>query len=75
MAIFEYELHNKEIEALLRKLATKIAVGMPPEYGFTLLIFGYNNHELFYISSAEREGVVSTMKEFIAKYEKEHPTQ
>jgi hypothetical protein len=65
----EYEIRNEKIEELLRGLGRKLKADMPAGYGFSLLIFGYENHELFYISSAQREDVVRTMREFIEKFE------
>jgi hypothetical protein len=41
---------------------------MPPGFGFALLIFGYDNHDMFYLSSARREDMVRAMQEFIEKF-------
>lgn len=47
---------------------------MPDGWGFTLLMFNYGVGEklgdgLFYLSSANREDMIATMREFIAKEE------
>jgi hypothetical protein len=62
-----YEIRNPEIEALLKELAVKIDSYMPDKYGFTLMIFGYDNQDFFYISSADRNDMVKTMQEFIER--------
>lgn len=62
-----YEIRNHTIEVLLRRLGGLLGEAIPKGYGFTLLIFGYKTEELFYISSAERQDMVKTMLEFVAK--------
>lgn len=64
-----YEVENEKIQKLLLELGRKIKDGMPEGYGFTLLIFGFSpNDELFYLSSAQRQDMVRTMREFIQKF-------
>ena len=63
-----YEIQNEQIQDLLLVLGNNLKARMPPGYGFSLLIFGYENHELFYLSSAQREDMIRTMQEFIAKF-------
>jgi len=64
-----YEVRNEQIEDLLRSLGNILKGSIPPGYGFTLLIFGFSpNNELFYLSSAQREDMIRTMQEFIAKF-------
>lgn len=64
-----YEVRNAEIEELLRLIGRKLKNQMPSGYGFSLLIFGFSpGNELFYISSAQREDMIRTMQEFIAKF-------
>jgi hypothetical protein len=64
-----YEVRDEKIEELLRQVGRKMKETMPPGYGFTLLIFGFHpRNDLFYISSAQREGMIRTMQEFIAKF-------
>ena len=64
-----YEVRNEQIEQLLRDLGHFLKDAMPPGYGFSLLIFGFSpNNQLFYLSSAQREDMIRTMQEFIAKF-------
>jgi len=65
----DFELRNEIIEKQLNIIGRMIGDKLPPGYGFVLMIMGYENHELFYISSAERDGIIATMREFIAKFE------
>jgi hypothetical protein len=65
-----YEIANQEIQTLLRKLAERLGADMPKGWGFTLLLFEYDpGNSLFYISSAQREHMIRTMAEFIAKHD------
>ena len=64
-----YEVRNEQIEQLLKDLGLFLKSSMPPGYGFSLLIFGFTpGNELFYLSSAQREDMIRTMQEFIAKF-------
>jgi len=64
-----YEVRNEQVEQLLKDLGHFLKDAMPPGYGFSLLIFGFTpNNELFYLSSAQREDMIRTMQEFIAKF-------
>jgi hypothetical protein len=62
-----FEVRNKEIEELLRDLGRQIKQLMPEGFGFTLLIYTYDKGALFYLSSAEREDMIESMKEFIRR--------
>ena len=63
------EVRDEKIEELLRDMGRKMKATMPPGYGFSLLIFGFHpRNDLFYISSAQREDMIRTMQEFIAKF-------
>lgn len=63
-----FEVRSSEIENLLRDLGRKISKDMPIGWGFTLFIFSYGpNGSLFYLSSANREDMIETMKEFLRK--------
>lgn len=64
-----FEIRNVEVEAKLKEIARTIKADMPKGFGFTLLIFSYAPGSMFYISSAEREGMIAAMREFIAKHE------
>ena len=64
-----YEVRNEQIEQLLRDLGHFLKDAMPPGYGFSLLIFGFSpSQEMFYLSSAQREDMIRTRQEFIAKF-------
>jgi hypothetical protein len=66
-----YEVRNEEVEQVLRRLGRELKEEMPPGFGFTLMIFSYEEHEgaMFYLSSASRNDMVKAMREFIAKFE------
>jgi hypothetical protein len=67
-----YEVHHAGAERALRVIAGAIDEEMPPGFGFALFIFDYGEHgNMFYISSAQRDDMVKTLKEFIAKQEGE----
>jgi hypothetical protein len=65
---FQYEVRNPEVEKTLKNLGRLLKETMPPGYGFTLMMFGYKNDEMFYMSSAEREDMIKVMREFIEKF-------
>jgi hypothetical protein len=64
-----FEVRNEQIEKQLREIGHSIGDKMPEGYGFALFLFGYENKELFYISSADRAGIIASLKEFIAKHQ------
>ena len=64
-----FEVRNAQAEAYLKKIGDLFRETIPEGYGFAFLLFGYENKELFYTSNAERDGVIATMREFIAKFE------
>lgn len=65
-----YEVRNQELEQKLKDLGKIINNLLPPGVGFTLMLFKYGSDKgLFYISSANREDMLATMKFFIAKQE------
>lgn len=64
----EHELDRPEIKAILNATAEALRGKLPANWGFTLMLFSYGkNGEMFYISSARREDMISAMKEFIEK--------
>lgn len=65
-----YEVENPRIKELVLSIGQILAQSMPPGFGFTLFIFGFKTQDLFYVSSANREDMIRTLKEFIAKEEK-----
>jgi hypothetical protein len=64
-----YEVRNLEVEAKLREMGRMFKDSMPKGFGFTVLIFSYEPGSMFYISSAERDTMITAMREFIAKHE------
>jgi hypothetical protein len=63
-----FEVHDPQIESLLREIGHLIAKELPKGKGFTLLFFDFgDNGNMFYISNAERKDMIGSMKEFIAK--------
>ncbi len=69
----DYKIDNPEIKKKLRELAEKLKGEMPKGWGFTLLMFDYQEEgeegSMFYISSAQRADMIKVMKEFIWKNE------
>lgn len=64
-----YEAFNEEIEVLLKEIGHLIGGKLPKGWGFNLMLFDFGNKgNLFYISNAERQDVIKTMREFIKKY-------
>ncbi len=65
-----FEVRQGEVEKLLKSLGRRLKKAMPKGWGFTLLIFSYGDKgATFYTSSAEREGSIKLMKEFLRKME------
>jgi hypothetical protein len=64
-----FEVRNPEVEEKLREIGRAVKADMPQGFGFALLIFSYEPGSMFYISSAERDGMIAAMREFIAKHE------
>ncbi len=65
-----YEIHNENIKRTLKAMGRALKEYLPTGWGFSLLLFDYTKEpggSLFYISSAERADVISTMKEFLRK--------
>lgn len=63
-----YQVNNPQVKEQLILIGRKIKESLLPGYGFTLFLFGYgNNHDLFYLSSAKREDMILTIKEFLKR--------
>lgn len=60
-----------ELEEKCKKLGKRIRKLLPPNVGFTLLMFDYSEGErtgnMAYMSTAEREGMIEAMHEFLGK--------
>lgn len=66
----EFEVRNPAIEKKLKDIGDSLRESMPAGYGFALLIVKFGpGGDTFYTSNCDREGMVSLMKEFIAKWE------
>lgn len=72
-----FEVDNPELARLMQELGSKLHTFMPPNVGFTLLIFefGQGGGDLFYISDAKRDDMIRTMRECIVKMEAHHPAE
>jgi hypothetical protein len=70
-----YEVHSATMERLLREWARDLKKTLPPGIGFTLFLFDFGEDNLpgnlFYISSAQRDGMIETIKEFLKKQEQQ----
>ena len=60
------ESKAREIAKLLDKAVNK---GQPRRYGFTLLLYSFEGPELTYISNSNRDDMIKTMKELLARWE------
>lgn len=65
MASEEYEIHNEQLEAVLKQLADYIDDKLPPGFGFCLLLFSFEPGVTFYISNAERGTMLTALQEFV----------
>lgn len=64
----DFQIKNEKVEAILKGLGAQLKKDMPEGMGFSLLMFDYgDNGAMFYISSAERETMLTAMKEFMLK--------
>lgn len=72
-----YKVFNEDIEIKLKEIGELIGTQLPPGWGFTLLLFDFNNPKgaMFYISNGQRDDVVAMMKEFIKMKEDEDAGQ
>ena len=53
------------IQELLNQIGKGIGQRLPKNWGFSLMLFPFNESSLFYISNARREDMLKTMEEFI----------
>jgi len=61
----------EDLEEGARELAQTIQEVLPPDVGFVLLLFDFGEDgNLTYLSNAQREDMVKTLKELVAKLEK-----
>ena len=65
-----FEVRNREVELKLREIGMMLGQLMPDDYLFTLLILKKGEGGgMFYISNAQREDMISLLKEMIEKFE------
>lgn len=58
------------VKRRMQSIARKVAEELPDNFGFVVLAFKFNEKgEMIYVSNANREDVVKSMKEFIEKTE------
>lgn len=58
------------IKSRMQIIAKKVKEELPDNFGFVVLAFKFNEKgEMIYVSNANREDVVKSMKEFIEKTE------
>jgi hypothetical protein len=63
-----FAVRNAEIEPILRELGDRIGGRLPEGWGFALFLVSYGEDgELFYISSAEREGMATAIRGWLAR--------
>jgi hypothetical protein len=56
------------IASQMRDIGERIGEGLPPGYGFLLMIFNFGEGgNMFYISNGEREDMMNAMREFLQK--------
>lgn len=66
-----FQVRDETAETVLRDIGRIIKDALPPHLGFTLLIYDYGEGgNMFYLSSAQREDMINSMKEFIEKQSK-----
>lgn len=69
-----YEVLDPEIKLIMNAIGSAIDEVLPDEWGFTILLFNFEDDEtlraLFYLSNAEREGMIKALEEFIERNKK-----
>lgn len=65
-----FEIQNEEIKSKLRFIGSNIDEQLPEGWGFGLFIFSYGeNGAMFWLSSAQREDMIKSLKEWISHQE------
>lgn len=66
-----YEVVDEEKQRALRTIAALVDGETPDGMGFAVFLFDFGEGgAMFYMSNAQREDIVSSMKEWIAKQER-----
>lgn len=60
-----YNVRDPELEPVLRDIGDRIGSMLPEGYGFALFLMQFEQSNLFYISSAERDGMVQMLREWL----------
>src|SRR5688572_5141320 len=62
-----FNVRDTEIETKLREIGGKIGATLPAQYGFALFLFSHEQEgsNVFYISSDQRDGVISAVREWL----------
>lgn len=71
--LMSYEIDNPLIQKLLKETGMQIHSAMPTGWCFTLFMFNVdrNDPSMFYLSDAQRDGMMHTLREFLAKQDME----
>ena len=58
------------VKSKMQTIAKKVQEELPKDFGFVVLTFKFNElGEMIYVSNANREDVITAMKEFMEKTE------
>lgn len=58
------------VKSKMQTIAKKVQEELPSDFGFVVLTFKFNElGQMIYVSNANREDVIKSMKEFIEKTE------
>lgn len=67
----EKEDAEEIVKGKMQKIAKKVKDELPEGFGFIVLSFAFGHpRQMMYVSNANREDVVQSMKEFIEKTER-----
>ena len=66
----ELEKMEEIVKAKMQDIAKNVKKELPEGFGFVVLAFKFNEKgQMIYVSNANREDVINSMKEFIEKTE------
>ncbi len=70
-----YEVKNEQIQDVLQRTGKVVGDALPPGWGFALFLMSYGpTGSLFYMSSAERDGVIAAVAAWVER-ERGRPLQ
>ena len=65
-----YKVKNEQVHAVLLEIGRILKKTMPAGYGFTLFVAEYGESgNFFYLSSIQREDMITTLKKFLENME------